>query len=260
MNVNKIFDYDDFSSDELSQYRHLFGGLSRKSWENLILMYGFDKLGCLEGDKVALGLGCLIEPLIFVYANFCKHVYVTDRAYSPGIMWGKQNYTPEQVYTFNKIPYDKSKLTVLPMDMKQLDFDDSMFDFVWSSSSVEHVGMLEDVLRCFGEIERVLKPGGVCGMTVEWNLEPTDKILKFGNILCFDTNVLDAISKKCPTLKLIEPVVTARSDNPKNREPAFLRGKTNFPNVHKWVDFTSASIFWRKVTNPSLDPYREWYS
>jgi len=58
--------------------------------------------------------------------------------------------------------------------------------------------------------------------------------------------VLDEISKRCPKLVLVEPMTLDRSDNPKNREPEFLRGKTHFP-VHKGhVDFTSAPIFWRK--------------
>jgi len=36
MNINKIFDYDDFYSDKPLSYRRLFDGFSRKPWENLI--------------------------------------------------------------------------------------------------------------------------------------------------------------------------------------------------------------------------------
>jgi SAM-dependent methyltransferase len=247
VNINKVFDYDDFSSPEFVEARAMTGsGLHRKSWENLIMTYGFKRLGCFDSGKTALGLGCLVEPLIFLYSNHFSHTYATDVAYYPKKFWGKDNFSPEQVYCTAKIPYDRSKLTVLPMDMKKLDFDSGSVDVVWSSSSVEHVGVLEDVLRCFSEVERVLKPNGICGMTVEWNLDYQDKIIKFYNVLCFNMRVLDEISKRCPKLALVEPMTLDRSDNPKNREPEFLRGKTHFP-VHKGhVDFTSASIFWRK--------------
>jgi len=248
VNVNKILDYDDFSTNEFVEIRRITeSGYHRKSWENLALTNGFMRLGCFDDKNIALGLGCLVEPIIFIYTKYFKHTYATDIAYYPDKFWGKQSFTPEQVYASAKISYDRDKLTVLPMDMKKLEFDNDTIDIVWSSSSVEHIGGLEDILACFKEIERVLKPSGACGMTVEWNLDYQDKVVKFNNVLCFNICVLDKIKEVCPRLVLVEPMQTTRSSNPKNLEPEYFRGKTNFPKQHKsHVDFTSASIFWRK--------------
>jgi len=244
MNLNKVFDYDDFSSPEFNEVREFATfGVRRKSWENFILSYGFKRLRCFGNEKIALGLGCLREPLIFLLANYFGHVYATDIAYYPSKFWGKHNYTPEQIYRFNKIPYDRARLTVMPMDMKHIEFEDNTFDVIWSSSSVEHIGELPDILQCFKEIKRTLKVGGVCGMTTEWNLEPTNEIIKFGNILYFDNNVLEIIEKEVGLL-VVEPVNTYQSSNPKNLEPEYLRGRTHFPS--RPVNFTSASLFWRK--------------
>lgn len=240
MKINKVFDYDDFDSDELQPYRNLFGGHTRKTWENLMLCYGADALQC--GGR-ALGLGCLKEALMFVYANKFESVIATDRAYYPGKYWGKQHYDVDELYQYAKISYPDSSITFKAMDMKDIEFDDETFDYIWSSSSVEHVGLLPDVVKVFTEIDRVLKPNGICGITTEWNLKPTDTIIKFANVLCFDQNVLDSIDK-ATRLTLVSDLSVWQSDNPHNREKAFYRGKTNHGT--RPTDYTSASIFWRK--------------
>ena len=47
MNLNKVFDYDDFSSPEFDEVRKIATfDVARKSWENYILIYGFKRLEC----------------------------------------------------------------------------------------------------------------------------------------------------------------------------------------------------------------------
>lgn len=250
MDINRLFDYEDFNNSEFLKVRDEIheSSTSRKVWEFVVMTYGLNKLGCFNEYKVALGLGCLKESLIYTYANRFKHTYATDTAYyligDKNVQpWGSEKYTIKEVYD-SGIPYDRSKLTVLPMDMTKLEFPDEMFDVVWCSSSVEHVGTIADVLKCFEEVQRVLKPGGVFSITTEWNLSGTGMV-RFANVQSFDQSVIDLIDIKTPKLKLAEPIVLNRSNNPKNKEKEYMLGKTHnyYGSV---IDYTSMSLFWRK--------------
>ncbi len=250
MKINKLFDYEDFSDEEFLATQKEFweAGDHRKSWEFTIMSYGLQKLGCFSGTGVALGTGCLKESLIYLYAERMKHTYATDVAYwtkddSRTVLWGGEGYCVDDVYNTN-IPYDRSKLTVLPMDMRKLEFPDEMFDVIWSSSSVEHTGGLDNVLESIREAERVLKLGGIFTITTEWNLTGGDAI-KFANVQSFDWYVMGKIEEVTPRLKLVEPLDLFQSDHPKNKEKEYMLGKTN-RFYGGPIDYTSMSIFWRK--------------
>lgn len=249
--INKLFDYDDFSKPEFIKIQDEFyekGGTSRKSWEVSIMAYGLDKLGCFSDTKTALGTGCLKESLIYLCAARFGHVHATDVAYYPLHdprlrLWGGEGYTVEEVYE-SSILYDRSKLTVLPMDMMNLEFPDETFDVVWCSSSVEHCGGLNEILMCFIEAQRVLKPNGIFSITTEWNLTEGEAV-RFANVQTFDYSVMSRIEKTAPRLALVEPLSLERSDNPKNKEKEYMLGRTNHFHGNS-CDYTSVSLFWRK--------------
>ena len=253
MVLNRLFDYSDFSDPEFMKIQEEFGetgGTSRKSWEFVAMSQGLKELGCFSNDKVALGLGCLKESLIYRYANRFKHTYATDIAYYPKgdsrlQPWGGEYYTVDEVYESN-IKYDRDKLTVLPMDMTRLEFPDETFDVVWCSSSVEHVGGLESLLWCFHEVQRVLKPNGIFTITTEWNLSGEGAAVRFANVQSFDYYVMSRLEESVPKLVLVEPITLERSDNPKNKEKEYMLGKTNkfYGNL---IDYTSILLFWRKL-------------
>lgn len=251
MRINKLFDYADFSDPEFAKVqKEIFevGCDRRKTWEFVIMAYAINKL--TSANSVALGLGCLHENLIYIFANRFKYTYATDIAYYPKDdpklkLWGEEGYTIDDVYKSN-IPYDRNKLTVLPMDMTNLEFPNDMFDVVWCSSSVEHVGELSDVLGCFKEVERVLKPNGIFSITSEWNLNyETTQAVKFANVQTFDYYVLGEVEKVAPKLKLVEPLSLERSNHPKNLEKDYMLGKTN-DFYGDACDYTSVSLVWRK--------------
>lgn len=252
MRINKLFDYADFSDPDFIKVQKAIyeaGGDRRKTWEFVIMAYGIEQL--VSEDSVALGLGCLHENLIYVFANKFKHTYATDVAYYPKDhpklqKWGEEAYAVKDVYNTD-IPYDETKLTVLPMDMMQIEFPDSTFDVVWCSSSVEHVGELPEVIKVFKEVDRVLKPNGIFSITSEWNLNyQTTQAVKFANVQTFDYFVLGEIEKAVPNLKLVEPLSLERSNHPKNFEKDYMLGKTN--NYYgDEIDYTSVSLFWRKI-------------
>lgn len=252
MKINRLFDYADFSNQEFIEAQEEFhekGGTSRKSWEFVIMSQGLKQLGCFDGKGVALGTGCLKENLIYLYANRFGHVYATDVAYYDTNLlnvkpWGGEKYSLSEVYDGKDIPFDKTKLTVLPMDMMVLEFPDASMDAIWSSSSVEHCGGVGELLKCFTEAERVLKPNGVFSITTEWNLSGGGQV-RFANVQTVDPSVMTLIEKVAPKLQLVEPLSLERSDHVKNLEKEYMLGKTNrfYGNA---CDYTSVSLFWRK--------------
>lgn len=75
------------------------------------------------------------------------------------------------------------------MDGRRLDFADESFDVVFSMSSIEHFGALDDIARSAEEIGRVLKPGGHAFLTTECyirkhplNSIPVDLALKAASL------------------------------------------------------------------------------
>jgi len=56
---------------------------------------------------------------------------------------------------------------VQDMDGRELRYEDERFDFVFSNSSIEHFGSLEDIVSAVREAARVLRPGGVLSLSTE---------------------------------------------------------------------------------------------
>jgi SAM-dependent methyltransferase len=64
--------------------------------------------------------------------------------------------------------YREDRLEVRRMDARRLEFADESFDVVYSLSSLEHFGGPADVARAAAEIGRVLRPGGVALLCVDF--------------------------------------------------------------------------------------------
>jgi SAM-dependent methyltransferase len=71
------------------------------------------------------------------------------------------------------------------MDGRDLRFEDGSFDFIYSSSSIEHFGSATDVRMAATEMGRVLKPGGILSLSTELRIKGTARSLD-GRTLLFD--------------------------------------------------------------------------
>ncbi|MCP4216961.1 MAG: class I SAM-dependent methyltransferase [bacterium] len=152
--------------------------LHKKMWENGRVFQVLQEFGYLERNKTAVGLGSFNEILPFVLSNYLEHVYRTDY-FQGDNMWTKENETiiAETVPSFlpEGMPHDAARVSFMEMDGTDMTpFENESVDIVYSISAIEHFGNRNKAphgaVKCMQESERILKPGGICLGTTEFQL------------------------------------------------------------------------------------------
>lgn len=205
MNFNKACDLGDFAEPELVEvlrdacaYKAVGlpgfpkGTEHRKDWEVAMAVRALQEFGALRPDSVALGVAAGIEDTVFYLTRRTRQVFATDRYLSAG-EWGPAAPAAMLVdpATVAPVEFERNRLVVQHMDARSLTYPDNFFDGVFSSSSVEHVGGLEDVASAAYEMGRVLKPGGVLSLSTEIQLSgPPGGIGWPGQTLIFTPDTL----------------------------------------------------------------------
>jgi SAM-dependent methyltransferase len=119
-------------------------------------------------------------------------------------------------------PWNPERLVVRHMNALELEFEDESFDAVFSSSSIEHFGEYSDVRRAVEEIHRVLRPGGIAGLSTEFRLEGSGEGLP--GVLMFDEPELRSLVLDGLWWDAIDPLDTRISEQT-------LAGEVSFPEV-----------------------------
>jgi len=140
--------------------------LHPKQWELAMIYKAIRDAGKLGSDKSCIGFGTSTECLIYVFANEVRKVAATD-LFLPDTNWTNARTNDPRALVSEKapFPFPEDRLEVKCMDMRDIEFDDSTFDFAWSTCAIEHIGIDEDFIQHFNEVGRVLKPGGVYAFT-----------------------------------------------------------------------------------------------
>lgn len=162
----------------------------RKQWEVAMAVRALRDHGAVRPDAEILGVGAGIEPTLFVLTEQVRRVFATDLYLDPGD-WTRSAKSgvladPKQFWPGS---FDVQRLVVQHMNALELRYPDNSFDGVFSSSSIEHFGDLDDVSRAMDEIYRVLRPGGVVSLSTEFRLEGPPPGLP--DILMFDRQQID---------------------------------------------------------------------
>jgi SAM-dependent methyltransferase len=144
------------------------GREDRKMWEIGMAVRALGTFGALKPDAELLGVGAGREITVFHLTRFVRRVFATDLYLSPGD-WERTASTdmlgnPGQYWSN---PWNERRLVVQHMDALDLRYEDGVFDGIFSSSSIEHFGSIDDVRRSLAEMCRVLKPGGICSISTE---------------------------------------------------------------------------------------------
>lgn len=120
-----------------------------------VSLWGLKHLN-IKSDDVILDVGCGGGINVKRMAKSAKMVYGID-------------YSIESVKLSKEVNeklIDEGKVEILGGNVKNLPFEDNTFDIV---TAFETVYFWPDIEKCFGEVKRVLKPGGIFLIGMETN-------------------------------------------------------------------------------------------
>jgi hypothetical protein len=150
--------------------------MHRRHWEWVVEVQAFvDHLGLLSQSVVGFGVGH--EPIAAWFAARGVNVLATDRPESTDA-WKTQHPGSGYAGGLADIPRagicDEDLFAAYArhrgVDMNDIPMDlHGQFDFSWSTSSMEHLGGIEQGLRFFCEQMKCLRPGGVAAHSTEFN-------------------------------------------------------------------------------------------
>lgn len=120
-----------------------------------IAAWGFTHLS-FRGDEDVLDCGCGGGANLAQLLRLLPKGRVTGLDYSP--------ISVEKAREVNRAAIDAGRCTVVQGNVLELPFESSSFDAV---TAFETVYFWPELVRCFAEIHRVLKPGGVFMITNE---------------------------------------------------------------------------------------------
>lgn len=152
---------------------------TRKKWEVDMALRTLRDHGATSPDALILGVGAGHERTIFKLANpqDCKFVFATDLYLDIGVWtdFGDISFLDDPGKFKKEEDCNPNQIIPRHADMRALPFPDNTFDGIFSSGSIEHVGVdgapnWEAIAQAAKEIGRVLKPGGVASISTEWKL------------------------------------------------------------------------------------------
>lgn len=183
----------DFETAVYRQWCDLWGQpivYHRKQWEFVFIARALETAGVLQG-RHGLGFGVGRDPLAARLAALGAHVLATDLPGNGGA-WNQSN---QHAGTLEDIPYEgiitkrqfNKRVSFRPVDMNRIpaDLRDGTFDFLWSSSALDHLGSLYHGLAFIYNAMACLKPGGIAVHTTEFNVSSNDKTLDAGGVVLF---------------------------------------------------------------------------
>lgn len=142
--------------------------IERKAWEFAMLALFLSEVGLLTDDARALSVGAGDERILFWLANRVGQIVACD-IYGQG-RFAAAEAAPSMLddpAAHAPFPYRTDRLEARFMDARELAFPAGTFDFVFSLSSLEHIGTRADVARSARELGRVLAPGGYAVIATE---------------------------------------------------------------------------------------------
>lgn len=149
----------------------------RKQWEFAAILNALRSAGVVTSGAKGISFGSGQELPLYALANQVAEIWATD-LYTADSAWPTartDNIDHVTDFVREGAPFEtkRQRIFARSMDMREIEFPDSTFDFAYSSSAVEHIGGWQDFERHLAEVRRVLKPNGVYVMTTDISFGPT---------------------------------------------------------------------------------------
>lgn len=190
-----------------SQYKHKTDIRAyKKYWETAMIGLALQQGIGLTPKRRVLGVGCGQEVLPYWLAQYVGLSVMTDTYSDPSWQDWSPADLPSNPEKYAPYPYPKERLAVMDVDGRDLSrFAPESFDAVYSTSSIEHFGTLEEIQETARQMARVLKPGGILALTTEFSLEPLEPG-RYGwpGTVIFDAQLLDTYIIRPSGLKLVD--------------------------------------------------------
>ena len=164
----------------------------RKQWEYYFICQALWERGMVRPGRSGCGFGVGREPLPSLFAALGCTVLATDAPSSATIErhWSRTGQYAASRGDLNVralAPDDvfRANVEFRAVDMNRIPTDLGLFDFVWSTCALEHLGNIEKSIDFVVNACRCLKPGGVAVHTTEFNVSSADRTLDSGPIVLF---------------------------------------------------------------------------
>jgi len=176
---------------------------NRKQWEYYFICQALWERDMLKRDRRGCGFGVGKEPLPALFANFGCKIVATDAPPSETIieLWEKTGQFARSLEDLNvrgiapKEVFERN-VSFQAVDMNSIPSDLMDFDFIWSTSALEHLGSLSKAIQFLVNSSRCLKPGGVAVHTTEFNVSSNDKTIESGSLVLFRRKDIEEVGAK----------------------------------------------------------------
>lgn len=222
--------------------------MHRKGFEWVQTVFGLHKLGLLNDDSRALGVGSGHEALVYYLANHLGEVVATDlyegawtseggREGDPSVLQDPERYAPFE--------YRKDHLKFMRMNGCELEFEDNSFDVAFSISSIEHFGGHDNSAKSMAEMGRVIRPGGVIAVATEMviNGKKDREFFRPEDLLEYVV-----APTGCKLVQMPEFILPAHAVANPSKLPEEMMHTPHLVLTARSVVFTSVVLFLRKPT------------
>lgn len=172
------------------------GWSHRKIWEWCAISQALAERGMLGPERLGLGFAVGTEPLPAAFAARGPFVLATDLASADSeACWtatGQHAASKEALWFTGLVDRAdfESRVRFADADMRTLEGLLPIWDFIWSSCALEHLGTLEAGWDFVVSSTRLLRPGGVAAHTTEFNVSSGEATIEAGpNVLYRSSDV-----------------------------------------------------------------------
>ena len=175
---------------------------NRKLWEWAYIAEAVRQANLLQPRRRALGFGVGTEPLPAIFASSGLSVLATDQEETKGSDWAATGELATEDLSGLSRPHlisDEdlaSRVQTQRIDITELPSGLGVFDVIWSSCVIEHLGTPQRGLDFVVESCRLLEPGGIAIHTTELELTRRDTTADYGHCAVYRIADLKALGKR----------------------------------------------------------------